>query len=107
MAITRLLLNGSLLAADLPYREDWTANNYLIVRWIKQTTKPKIRSSISTREIAKELWDIHQNSVTLTTIVVSQAFEIFLLLYFEDCSISYVLPHMSLSEGIRRSRRST
>ncbi|CAN7017154.1 unnamed protein product [Brassica oleracea var. botrytis] len=34
-------------------------------------------------------------------------FEIFLLLYFEDCSISYVLPHMSLSEGIRRSRRST
>ncbi|CAN6925479.1 unnamed protein product [Brassica oleracea] len=34
-------------------------------------------------------------------------FELFLLLYFEDCPISYVLPHMSLREGIRRSGRST
>lgn len=28
------------------------------IGWIKQTIEPKIRSTISTREVAKELWDI-------------------------------------------------
>ena len=52
-------LDGSLPepAADSIHLENWTANNHLIVGWIKQTIEPKIRSSISTREIAKDLWD--------------------------------------------------
>lgn len=45
-------------AADSSTLEDWTANNHLLVGWIKLTFEPKIRSSISTREVAKELWDI-------------------------------------------------
>lgn len=45
-------------AADSPYLEDWTANNHLLVGWIKQTIEPKFRSTISTREVAKDLWDI-------------------------------------------------
>lgn len=53
-------LDGSIPkpAANSPDLEDWIANNHLLVGWIKQTIDPKIRSSISTREIAKELWDI-------------------------------------------------
>lgn len=53
-------LDGSLPkpASDSPYLEDWTANNHLLVGWIKQTIDPKLRSSISTWEIAKDLWDI-------------------------------------------------
>ncbi|KAG7600532.1 Retrotransposon Copia-like N-terminal [Arabidopsis suecica] len=45
-------------AADAPELEDWTANNHLLVGWIKQTIEPKIRTTISTREVAKDLWDI-------------------------------------------------
>lgn len=45
-------------ADDSSYLEYWTANNHLNVGWIKQTTKPKIKSSISTRETAKDLWKI-------------------------------------------------
>ncbi|WZY84635.1 hypothetical protein YC2023_031019 [Brassica napus] len=45
-------------AADSTYLEDWTANNHLLVGWIKQTIDPKLRSTISTREVAKDLWDI-------------------------------------------------
>lgn len=30
----------------------------MLVGWIKQTIEPKSRSTISTREIAKDLWDI-------------------------------------------------
>lgn len=44
--------------ADSSYIEDWIANNHLLVGWIKQTIEPKLRSLISTREVAKELWDI-------------------------------------------------
>lgn len=44
--------------ANSPTLEDWVANNHLLVGWIKQTIETKIRSSISTREVAKELWDI-------------------------------------------------
>ena len=53
-------LDGSIPkpAADSPYLEDWVANNHLLVGWIKQTIDSKIRSSMSTREIAKDLWDI-------------------------------------------------
>ncbi|XP_010438168.1 PREDICTED: uncharacterized protein LOC104721796 [Camelina sativa] len=53
-------LDGSIPkpAATSPEFEDWTANNHLPVGWIKQTIDPKIRSSISTREVAKDLWDI-------------------------------------------------
>ena len=53
-------LDGSLPkpAADSSCLEDWTANNHLIVGWIKQTIEPKIRSSLSTREVARELWEI-------------------------------------------------
>ena len=53
-------LDGSLPkpAADSPHLEDWTANNHFIVGWIKQTIEQKIRSSISNREISKDLWDI-------------------------------------------------
>lgn len=60
-------LDGSLPkpAADSPYLEDWTANNHLLVGWIKQTIDPKLRSSISTREIAKDLWDIIKKRFSL------------------------------------------
>ncbi|CAL9226810.1 unnamed protein product, partial [Arabidopsis halleri] len=53
-------LDGSISkpVADAPELEDWTANNHLLVGWIKQTIEPKIRSTISTREVAKDLWDI-------------------------------------------------
>lgn len=44
--------------AGSPTLEDWTANNHLLVGWIKLTIEPKIRSTISTREVAKDLWDI-------------------------------------------------
>ena len=60
-------LDGSLPkpASDSPYLEDWTANNHLLVGWIKQTIDPKLRSSISTREIAKDLWDIIKKGFSL------------------------------------------
>lgn len=53
-------LDGSITkpAAGSSNLEDWTANNHLIVGWIKQTIEPKIRTTISTREVAKDLWDI-------------------------------------------------
>lgn len=60
-------LDGSLPkpAADSTYLEDWTANNHLLVGWIKQTIEPKIRSSISTRENAKDLWDMIKKRYSL------------------------------------------
>jgi len=60
-------LDGSLPkpASDSPYLEDWTANNHLLVGWIKQTIDPKLRFSISTREIAKDLWDIIKKRFSL------------------------------------------
>ena len=50
-------LDGSLTKpiADSTYLEDWIANNHLILGWIKQTIELKIRSSIFTREVAKDL----------------------------------------------------
>lgn len=45
-------------AADAPKLEDWTASNHLLVGWIKLTIEPKIRSSISTREVARDLWEL-------------------------------------------------
>lgn len=53
-------LDGSISkpVAGAPELEDWIANNHLLVGWIKQTIEPKIRSTISTREVAKDLWDI-------------------------------------------------
>lgn len=60
-------LDGSIPkpAADSPFLEDWIANNHLLVGWIKQTIDPKIRSSISTREIAKDLWEIIKKRFSL------------------------------------------
>ena len=60
-------LAGSLLkpAADLFYFEDWIANNHLIAGWIKQTIEPKVRSSISTRENAKDLWEMIRKRYSL------------------------------------------
>ena len=37
--------------------EDWMANNHLLVTWIKLTIEPKLRSNISHKEEAKDLWD--------------------------------------------------
>lgn len=37
--------------------EDWIANNHLLVTWIKLTIEPKLRSNISHKEYAKDLWD--------------------------------------------------
>lgn len=45
-------------SADSTHLEDWITNNHLLVGWIKQTIDPKIISSLSTREISKDLWDI-------------------------------------------------
>ena len=60
-------LDGSLPkpAADSSYLEDWIANNRLIVGWIKQTIEPKIRSLISTRENAKDLWEMIKKRYSL------------------------------------------
>lgn len=52
-------------ASDSPYLEDWMANNHLLVGWIKQTIDLKVRSSLSTREIAKDLWDIIKKRFSL------------------------------------------
>ena len=52
-------------AAGSPYLEDWTANNHLLVGWIKLTIEPKIRSTKSTREVAKDLWDIIQKHFSI------------------------------------------
>ena len=53
-------IDGSILkpTADSTNLEDWIANNHLLVGWIKETIEPKLRTSISTREVANELWDI-------------------------------------------------
>lgn len=53
-------LDGSIPkpAADSTYLENWAANNHLLVGWIRQTIEPKLRSTISTREVAKDLWHI-------------------------------------------------
>lgn len=53
-------LDGSIPkpVAGSPELEDWIANNHLFVGWIKQTIEPKIHTTISTREVAKDLWDI-------------------------------------------------
>lgn len=53
-------IDGSITkpSADSSNLEDWIANNHLLVGWIKQTIEPKLRSSIYTREVAKDLWDI-------------------------------------------------
>lgn len=47
-------IDGSIAkpAADSPNLEDWIANNHILVGWIKQTIEPKLRSYISTREVA-------------------------------------------------------
>ncbi|CAA7024092.1 unnamed protein product [Microthlaspi erraticum] len=45
-------------AANSTQLVDWTANNHLLVGWIKLTIEPKLRSSISTREVARDLWEI-------------------------------------------------
>lgn len=37
--------------------EDWMANNHLLVTWIKLTIESKLRSNISHKEEAKDLWD--------------------------------------------------
>ena len=37
--------------------EDWTTNNHLLVNWIKLTIESKLRSNISHKEYAKDLWD--------------------------------------------------
>ena len=42
---------------DSPGFEDWTANNHLLVTWIKMTIEPKLRSNISHKDVAKNLWD--------------------------------------------------
>ncbi|CAA7017753.1 unnamed protein product [Microthlaspi erraticum] len=60
-------LDGSIPkpAAGDPHLEDWIANNHLLVGWIKLTIKPKLRSFISTREVAKDLWDIIKKHFSL------------------------------------------
>lgn len=60
-------LDGSLPkpASDSPHLEDWIANNHLLVGWIKHTIEPKIRSSISTREVSKDLWEIIKKRFSL------------------------------------------
>lgn len=47
--------------------KDWTANKHLIVTWIKLTIKPKLRSNISHKEIAKDLWDHIKKRFALKT----------------------------------------
>lgn len=42
---------------DSTDHEDWMANNHLLVTWIKLTIEPKLRSNISHKEYAKDLWD--------------------------------------------------
>ena len=37
--------------------EDWMGKNHLLVTWIKLTIEPKLRSNISHKEEAKDLWN--------------------------------------------------
>lgn len=41
--------------------EDWQAVNYTIIAWIFNTIEPKLRSTISYRETAYELWKTSNN----------------------------------------------
>ncbi|KAL9233052.1 hypothetical protein vseg_008093 [Gypsophila vaccaria] len=52
-------INGNLVQPkdDSPDLEDWWTTNYMIVAWIFSTIDPSIRSTISYRDTAKELWD--------------------------------------------------
>ena len=45
------------LTTDSADYEDWMGNNHLLVTWIKLTIEPKLRSNISHKEEAKDLWD--------------------------------------------------
>ncbi|CAA7032084.1 unnamed protein product [Microthlaspi erraticum] len=40
-----------------PDLEDWLTIQALLVSWIKMTIEPSLRSSISRRDVAKDLWD--------------------------------------------------
>lgn len=44
-------------AADSAEIEDWWTVNSMIISWIFNTIEPSLRSTISYRETAKELWD--------------------------------------------------
>lgn len=37
--------------------EDWMTVNAMVISWIFNTIDPKLRSSITHREIAKDLWE--------------------------------------------------
>ncbi|XP_074294399.1 uncharacterized protein LOC141622251 [Silene latifolia] len=51
-------INGTLKEpSDSIELEEWKAVNYLIVAWIFNTIESRVRSSISYRETARELWD--------------------------------------------------
>lgn len=60
-------LDGSIPkpAPNSPTLEDWTANNHLLVGWIKLSIDPKLRSSISMREVTKDLWKIIKKAIFL------------------------------------------
>lgn len=38
--------------------DDWRTVNAMVTLWIFKTIEPRLRSSITHREIAKDLWDI-------------------------------------------------
>ncbi|KAL9236936.1 hypothetical protein vseg_011547 [Gypsophila vaccaria] len=44
-------------AADSEDLDDWSTANYTVIAWIFNTIDPTIRSSISYRDTAVELWD--------------------------------------------------
>lgn len=50
-------------SADL---EDWWTIQALLVSWIKMTIDPSLRSSISHRDVAKDLWDNLQKRFFVT-----------------------------------------
>ena len=52
-------VDGSLsqLAEDSSDYEDWKTINALLVSWIKMTIDPKLRSNISHKPLARDLWE--------------------------------------------------
>lgn len=52
-------IDGSIKRPDdgSPDLEDWWTIQALLVSWIKMTIEPALRSNISHRDVAKDLWD--------------------------------------------------
>jgi len=58
-------LDGSISKPEetSPDFEDWTTIQALLVSWIKMTIEPTLRSTISHRDVAQDLWETSEKEV--------------------------------------------